>query len=401
VALLRKWSFLCLALLIAALVIAGCGDDDDSGDSGGSDTTEAKAEEKGPIVIGLTGSHSGFMSAFDVPAEAALKIAADDFNAEGGIDGSQVKFVSADSKTDPAQSAQAAEQVLADGADFVVTSCDYDVGGPAARIANENDTLAVSLCAGSPKWNAIGPLSYSMALGSETEGAAMAQWGYEKGGCKTAYLLTDTVIDYTKTVGDVAKEKFEGELVGEDTFVNDDQSFAGQVSRVQAANPKPDCIFLSSVPPGGVTLLRQLRSAGVDQKIIAAEGMGGDFWIKAVPDLSDFYYVGGASIFGDDPVETVNEVAAATEKDTGEKLTSATFVSGYSVLEAIKLGVERAGTTDTDAVVKEFQNFNDEELLMGPTSYSEDNRRSPGRPVRVIEFQNGKASFLEMFQPEL
>jgi branched-chain amino acid transport system substrate-binding protein len=387
-------------VLIAALLSAGCGGDDDSGDNPGSSSAK-KSDEKGPIVVGLTGSHSGFMSAFDVPAEAALSIAADEYNAKGGIEGRKIKLVTADSKTDPAQSAAAAEDVLSQGADFVVTSCDYDVGGPAARTANEKGKLAVSLCAGSPKWNAIGPMSYSMALGSETEGAAMAQWSYEEGGCKTAYLLTDTVIDYTKTVGDVAKEKYKGELVGEDTFVNDDQSFAGQVSRLQAANPEPDCIFLSSVPPGGVTLLRQLRSAGLDQKVIGAEGMGGDFWIKAVPDLSDFYYVGSASIFGDDPVDKVNEVAAATEKATGETLSSATFVSGYSVLEAIKLGVERAGTTDTDAVVKEFQSFNDEDLLMGPTSYTEENRRSPGRPVRVIEFQNGKASFLQMFEPTL
>jgi branched-chain amino acid transport system substrate-binding protein len=399
VALVRRWSFLPIVVLFAALIAAGCGDDD-SNDNGGSGS-EAKSDEKGPIVIGLTGSHSGFMSAFDVPGEAAIKIAAKDFEADGGIDGREIKFVSADSKTDPAQSAQAAEQVISQGADFVVTSCDYDVGGPAARTANEKGLLAVSICAGSPKWNAIGPMSYSMSVGSDTEGAALGQWASAKGGCKTAYVLTDTVIDYTKAVGDLAKEHFGGEIVGEDTFVNDDQSFAGQVSRVQAASPEPDCIFLSSVPPGGVTMLRQLRSAGLNQKIIAQEGMGGDFWIKAVPDLSDFYYVAGASIFGDDPVDKVNEVGAAVEKATGEKLTSATFASGYSVLEAIKLGVERAGTTDTDAVVKEFQSFKDEDLLLGPTTYTEEERRSPGRPIRIIEFQNGKASFLEMFEPEL
>jgi branched-chain amino acid transport system substrate-binding protein len=398
-----RYLLLCFAVTLALAVVA-CGGDDKSGggnDKASGDKPAPGPEEKGPIVIGLTGAHSGFMAAFDVPAESAARIAGDEFNAAGGINGRQVKFVAADSKTDPAQSANAAQKVISDGADFVIVSCDYDVGGPAARIAQDKKILSISLCAGSPKWNAIGPLAYSMALGSETEAAAAAQWAAKAKGCKTGYVLTDTFIDYTKTAGEVMKKTFPGEIVGEDTFKNDDQSFSTQVSRLQAVNPKPDCIFLSSVPSGGVTMLRQLRSAGLNQPVISPEGMGGDFWLEAIPDLSDFYYIGSGSIFGDDPDPKLNEVAKLVEKDIGEGLTSATFVPGYSTIEALKIAIERAKSTDTDAVVKQFQSFKDEKLLVGPTTYTETDRRSPGRPTRVIQIQNGKASFVEMFTPQL
>jgi branched-chain amino acid transport system substrate-binding protein len=76
-------------------------------------------------------------------------------------------------------------------------------------------------------------------------------------------------------------------------------------------------------------------------------------------------------------------------------------VPGYSTIEALKIAIERAKSTDTDAVVKQFQSFKDEKLLVGPTTYTETDRRSPGRPTRVIQIQNGKASFVEMFTPQL
>ena len=50
----------------------------------------------------------------------------------GGIDGKPVKIVYADTKSDPAQGANAAIQVLEQGADMLVVSCDFDMGAPAA-----------------------------------------------------------------------------------------------------------------------------------------------------------------------------------------------------------------------------------------------------------------------------
>jgi branched-chain amino acid transport system substrate-binding protein len=354
-----------------------------------------------PLLIGLIPSRSGFQAPLDAPAEAAVKLAADDFNAKGGILGRKIEFVLGDAKSDPAVSANAAADVLSKGAKFLIVSCDYDIGGPAARLAQDRKVVSFSLCASSPKWNSIGPLAYSMSFGSLTEGAVEAQWALQgKLHCEKAYLLTDTLIDYTRTISETIKRQYKGDLVGEDTFKNSDPSFAAQVSRLQSSTPRPDCIFLTSFPPGGATLIRQLRAAGITQPIISDEGMAGAYWLKATPDLSDFYISGYASPFGDDPNPRVNAIAKRLQQRPGvSRLTGGEFVSGYSLMEALKLAVQRAKSTDTTKVVKALQGFRQVPLLMGPTTFTKKDRQSLGRPMRIMQIQNGKPSFLVMFKP--
>jgi branched-chain amino acid transport system substrate-binding protein len=354
-----------------------------------------------PLVIGVATAKSGFMAGFDVPAVAAAEIARDEFNRTGGIRGQKVQFKYCDVKTDPGQSANCATQLISQGAKFLIVSCDYDIGGPASRVAEKKGVISFSLCAGSPKWDSIGPHSYSMTFGSPTEAYVVAQWAYQgKLKCRTAYLLTDLIVDYTKAVGDYIKKSYKGKLVGQDTFKNGDASFAAQVSRLQSANPKPQCIFLSTFPPGGVTMLRQLRAAGLDQPIIAPDGMDGNYWIKAVPNLSDFYYAGFVSIFGDDPNAKVNNLVNGIEKRTGAKvLSGSTAVSGYSVMEAYKLAITRAKSTDTEKVNAQIQKFRNEKLIVGPTTFTKTARQSQGRPMRIIQVQDGKFSYLAVFKP--
>lgn len=45
-----------------------------------------------------------------------------------------------------------------------------------------------------------------------------------------------------------------------------------------------------SLQPGGAAAVRQIRATGIKMSMIAATSMDGNFWLDAVPDLSDFYY---------------------------------------------------------------------------------------------------------------
>ena len=49
--------------------------------------------------------------------------------------GKQIEFVTADTKSDQAQGANAAIEVLEEGAELVLVTCDFDFGSPAAITA--------------------------------------------------------------------------------------------------------------------------------------------------------------------------------------------------------------------------------------------------------------------------
>ena len=90
---------------------------------------QAKADDH-EVVIGFAIAFSGWMNQYDGPPYQGSLMAIEEFNAQGGILGKQIRAVTADTKTDTVQGAKAGADVVAQGAQFMVVSCDYDMGGP-------------------------------------------------------------------------------------------------------------------------------------------------------------------------------------------------------------------------------------------------------------------------------
>ena len=227
----------------------------------------ASAQED-PIVIGIAMAQSGWMAEFDQPSISAALLRIDEVNAAGGLLGRQLKAVLADTKTDRAQGARAAKKVLAEGAKLVIMPSDYDFGGAAGLAVNDAGVIAFSPGGSDPRLGVqgIGPFVFSMATVTHGEGFNMAEYSFKKLGARTGYCLIDQTTQYTKDVGrgfNVRFEQLGGKILGEDVFKNDDPSFSSQVTRIKNLPQTPDVIAIASYPPGGPSLMRQLRAAGV------------------------------------------------------------------------------------------------------------------------------------------
>jgi len=383
----------------ASALLAACGD---SGDS--SSSTGSASKEKGPITLGFAIGKTGFMDAYDGPPFTAAQLAVADINAKGGVDGRPLKIVSADSKSKPDLAGDAATQVLSQGADVVVTSCDFDQGSPAAILATGKGKLAFSTCAASTAFGpqGIGPLAYTMATAASAEGATMAEWATKEKKAKTAYVLLDDTIEFTKQSAYGFTERWKqlgGTLVGQDTFKQEDPSIDAQITRLKGLSTKPDVIFLTSYMPGEAKALKQLRAAGIDTPILADEDVDGDFWKDAVPDISDVYYTTYVSIYGDDPDGKVNDLVTRFVKETSKKPDNGLFLTGYATVQAIAKAIELAGgSTDGSALAAKLDTFKDEPLLL-PTTFTKDLHITTDRTERVMEIKDGKSAFVQNWKP--
>lgn len=355
------------------------------------------------IVIGFAIAQSGWMNQYDGPDSAGALLAIDDINAKGGILGKKIRPVFADTKSDQTEGAKAGQSVLAQGAQFMVVSCDYDMGAGAATVGNDAKIPTFSLCASDAKMGVqgIGPYAFSMNNSSVTIGATMGHWAASKKGWKNAYVLADNTIEYSKGICSGFKSYFEkdgGVIVGEDTFKQDDASIASQATRIkQVSGEKPvDFVMICSYGGGNVSAVKQLRGSGVDLPIAGADSMDNDDWASAIPNLSEHYAVVQASLFGDDPRPFVNEFFKRLEAKIGQPVANSLAMAGYSVIEAFALAIERAGTTDGDAVLAELNKFKDEELAVGPTTYTEEVHISLDRPYAIVGITNGKGHFVDL-----
>ena len=147
----------------------------------GTANQAAADDEKNEVVIGFAIAFSGWMSQYDGPPFQGAELAIEEFNAEGGILGHKIRAVQADTKTDTVQGAKAGADVVAQGAQFMFVSCDYDMGAPAATVANEHDMISISPCASDAKMGVqgIGPYAFTLNTYGQGEGAGMAKFAFK------------------------------------------------------------------------------------------------------------------------------------------------------------------------------------------------------------------------------
>jgi len=360
-----------------------------------------------PIVIGVASGQTGLLSPWDVGGRRGAEIAVEDINAAGGVLGRPLELVVSDTKSDPSLGPTAAAEVLAEGAEIVIVACDYDFGSPAAITAVAQGKIAFSTCAADPKFGVqgVGPTAYTMSLATNGQGALLAEWAYNEKGWRTAYVMKDTAIEYTKSLCDNFSHRWQ-ELAGEDAIVGsdtwngiNDTSIAGQVSRIKAEGSEADVIMWCGFTNNGAAM-RQVRSAGIDTPILASESMDGAHWLEAVPDLSDYYIAVYGSIHGNDPDPKVQAFMEKFEAKFGEPAPMGHVLTGYSVVEAYARAVEKAGTTDSAAVQAALDGFSDEPLLIGPTTFEPDLHINLHRPMLVMEMQNGEYHPVGRFSAE-
>jgi len=354
------------------------------------------------IVIGFAVAQSGWMSENDGPPLQGAELAIKDINAKGGVLGRQLKPVFADTKSDQTEGAKAGQTVLAQGAKLLVVSCDYDMGAGAATVGNDAKIPTMSLCASDAKMGVqgIGPYAFTMANTSLSFGASLAQWATEVKKLKTAYLLLDTSSEYPKGICAGFKEQWEknGTVVGEDTFKQDDPSIASQITRMQqvAAKTPIDFVMICSYSAGNVSAIKQIRAAGLSMAIGGGDSMDGDYWTSAIPHLNDHYAITVGSTFGDDPRPAINDFMDRMTKFTGSRPRFAEALNGYSVIQAMSIATQRAGTTDGDKVLAELNKFKDEPLLIGPTTFTPDLHIALTRPLTVLAIRDGKGYFQDL-----
>ena len=385
------------ALRIIALLVACAGVAGSAAAAGGA--------SKEPIIIGLAIDQTGFGATYDNPGAAGVEMVVADTNRRGGLLGRPLRTVYSDAKSTVDGSAVAGQAVVGKGADFVISTCDYDFGGPAARVANAKKIVAFSMCAADPKFGVqgIGRYAFTPSWGTPTEAAAMAEFAYEKG-FRKPFLLIDTLVNYSKTLCGYFEERWtqlagKGAIAGKDTFSNMDASIQSQVTRVRSTS-SADSVILCSFNPGGAAATKQLRGGGVDLPIVAGDGMDGDFWQKAIPNLKDFWLVTGASIFGDDPRPAINRFVQRYKKKVGKAPPTAFSVMGYSIAQAIVRAVQRAKTTGGPAVVKQLERFRGEPLLQGPTTFTPTYHFNYGATMTVLEVRGARPHFVKLLKPK-
>jgi branched-chain amino acid transport system substrate-binding protein len=406
-------------LMVMALVVAACGTAADTTtttaadaepptteapEPGTTEATEPDPEEpitEEPIVIGAAIDQTGFMAPFDGPAIVAAQIKVDEINAADGVNGRQLELRVVDTQLDPEQTTSAAIDMLDAGAAVLLVTCDVDFATPAVQEALNAQVLAVAPCIGTDQMGPVrfgdqGELAFSFGNVAQDEGAVMAEFAIDQG-WMTAAVAKDNLIVYFQNVVDAFTARYEelgGTVSIQEEFTNGDGTIGSVVSTV--ANSGVDVIVTSTAFDDMPALAQGVRSLGDDTPMLCSWSCDGAYWIPE--DLSNFYLVTFASVFGDDPSSEVNDLIAAMEEVTGQPPATGGFITGAATIEAIAAAIMETGSTDGPSLAAHLLTLDGFPTITGPISFSADFHTVFGREYRVLVVQDGQHSLVETRQ---
>jgi branched-chain amino acid transport system substrate-binding protein len=310
-----------------------------------------------PILIGISAAKTGGLAPYDLQSGQLFQMRMEQINKKGGVLGRQIKVQWIDTKSDKPTAAANAEELIGDGAVAIIATCDFDFSFPAINAARAHKVPGIALCASSPKVATpaiVGPYGGSMGLGSDTEGATMAEWARKaKPQWKSAYIFKDTSIEYSKATADYFKARWTqlgGKVCGEDTFVGGPNlDLSSQVTRLRGKIGSCDMIFDGSWQPYGSQLIRAIRDAGIAKPITTNASVNGTLITQVAGKVSNFWALGFACLptyCQGTQTPQVRLIATQFKAKYGQPLGNHYALPGYALADALVAAIKAAGSTD-------------------------------------------------------
>jgi branched-chain amino acid transport system substrate-binding protein len=364
--------------VVAAFGVAGSG----------SSATSAKA----PIIIGWAFDSKGQMAPFDGPALAAAKLHIAKLNAQGGVGGRPFRIDTCDTNNNnPARAKSCARTLLARGASVMFVTCDVDFATPVVQESINRGKLTIAPCIGTDQMGpkrfgrAKGKLAFSYGNVAQDEGSAMAEYAIRRG-WKTAGLGTNTLLVYFKNVVQAFEKRYKqlgGRVVAKESYATGANNVQAAVSRL---NQKRAAVYVTSTAFGELpAFVSGFRSLSNQTPVLNSWAGDGTYWTTKNPQVTNYYAVTFASVFGDDPNANVRKLAKQVKAGTGG------FVTGPAAIDGVAAAIRRAGgSTDGARLAAQMEKFKKVQTISGKVSFSPKLHTVFGRAYRVIQVQNNK-----------
>ena len=240
----------------------------------------------GSIKIGFNAPLTGFAAADGNSALVGARLAVEQVNAGGGINGDDIELVVYDDQASPKEAAPLAVKMTTQ--DEVTAGISGSYSGStraAATIFQENSVPYISAYAVHPDITRAGDYVFRTSFMGEVQGRAGAKLIGDVMGLKRVALITLNN-DFGKSLATGFKEKaadFGIEITGEYEYSIKDREFGPIVSKVKSDNP--DAIYASGYFFTAGPLVRQIRAAGIAAPVIGQEGYDSQKFIEiAGPD---------------------------------------------------------------------------------------------------------------------
>jgi branched-chain amino acid transport system substrate-binding protein len=321
-----------IALLAAAAVLA-------------AGVTSAQAQIKIATVGPMTGQYASFGEQMKRGAEMAVK----DINDAGGVLGQQVELLVEDDACDPKQAVAAANKLVSEGVVFVAGHFCSGSSIPASAVYTEEDILQISPASTNPKLTDEGGDNVFRVCGrDDQQGVVAGDFLYDHYKDKKVAFLHDKTA-YGKGLADETMKEFKkrgGEPAMYEAYTAGEKDYSAIVSKMKAAGI--DVFYVGGYHTEAGLMIRQAHEQGYTPQLVSGDALVTDEFWKITGDAGE----GTLMTFSPDPRKN-KEAAPVVEKFRAQGYEPEGYtLYTYGAIQAWAQAAEKAGTTDTEDMIK-------------------------------------------------
>lgn len=252
-------------LVLSMLLLPGCGQTPASTQTSGggsSSNSSSSSSSGGEIPIGILTSYTGEMGAFGVPVYNAAKLAFDEVNAEGGIDGKKIKLYTEDDQSTVEGGIRGARKLISANGVIAMHGMVSDVLLATWDFAKQNKVMVTSPYAGTTKLDTTGgDFEYRTVPSDSLDGRVAAHVLWDKG-YRNVAIMYETAESRT-SIANAFSEQFRmlgGNITIMAPFQSRQSSYLAELKKVSETNP--DAVWLGAGQETAPTILKQSKQRG-------------------------------------------------------------------------------------------------------------------------------------------
>jgi branched-chain amino acid transport system substrate-binding protein len=366
--------FLAVLLLLSLLVCLG-----------------APAQTAGTIKIGAFLSLTGATASYGVSALNAIKLATDETNRAGGINGKQIELIVEDDHSNTQDVPGIVTRLINEAKiDALLAEPVSTRAMAAAPIAQSNRVVMISSASVKPELTMHGDYIFRACFISSTEGEAIAKFAIEKLKAKRAAIILDPQNDYAVVLAKFFAGSFTklgGEIRGQQTYQATDQSLKAQFIAMTAMNP--DIVFAPGFYTTAPLVARAMKQSGIKAPLIGSDGWDSPDLMKGGSEPFDGVYFANHFWVGSTDA-IVNKFVNDYQSKYGV-VPDAGAATAYDAARLLFDAFKRANSTDSRAVRDALAATKDFPGVTGTITI--DAQRNAQVPVYILRIdKNGRFS---------
>ena len=352
------------------------------------------------IKIGYFGDLTGPTFNFGQSAINGVLMAASEVNQNGGINGRQIDVVIEDDKGSPEEAARLTAKLI--DQDKVVAVIAGGTSGnsrAAAPKAQASHIPFISPSSTDPAVTQTGSYIFRACFVDSFQGEVMARFAVNTLKAQKAAVLYDFNSPYGRGLTqyfDLSFGKLGGRIVSEQSYMQGDANFNGQLSTIKAA--EPDVIYIPGYYGDVALIAKQARAIGLTQPLL-----GGDGW-----DAPELWQLGGDALNGayisthysiDNPAPAIQLFVEQYKQRYGNLFPDAHAALAYDAARLLFDALTRIGSTDSDKLREALAQTKNFAGVTGVISMDGD--RNAVKPAVVLKLEDLKFIYQETIQPDV